>query len=189
MNHWLLEVAGTLENSSGRKLKGRDYHLTANANLITVLFYLIFSGLVWTDSLNEICLSAGLVFEAIHFFPPSFLSWIVIWSTCSCILNSLKEESAYKGVLQMETTKGCFFFPSKFTVCWFNFFSLFQIEVRFRYILNLVRGLFKKLKSWFLHESKLLLLTVQRLTGACLHCNKGLIYWARLIFISSFWRA
>lgn len=52
----------------GRNLKGRDYHLTANANLITVLFYLIFSGLLWTDNLNEICLSAGLVFEAIHFF-------------------------------------------------------------------------------------------------------------------------
>ena len=68
MNHWLLEVAGTSENSSGRNLKGRDYHLTANANLITALFYLIFSGLLWTDDLNEICLSAGLGFEAIHFF-------------------------------------------------------------------------------------------------------------------------
>lgn len=128
MNHWLLEVAGTLENSSGRKLKGRDYHLTANANLITVLFYLIFSGLVWTDSLNEICLSAGLVFEAIHFFPPSFLSWIVIWSTCSCILNSLKEESAYKGVLQMETTKGCFFFLQNLLFADLTFFLCFRLK-------------------------------------------------------------
>lgn len=128
MNHWLLEVAGTVENSSGRKLKGRDDHLTANVNLITVLFYLIFSGLLWTDNLKWDLSQCRFGFWSSSFFPPSFLSWVVIWSTCSCILNSLKEESASKGVLQMETTKG-FFFPSKLTVfADLTFFLCFRLK-------------------------------------------------------------
>lgn len=48
----------------------------------------------------EIGLSVGLVFEAVRLV--SLLGWLVIWSKCRCILNSLKEERS-KGVFKKET--------------------------------------------------------------------------------------